>query len=92
MFKKQRIGHDPTTILHALTDSNIVAIAVPGAGKTTLVLQVAKTFPCEKIIIVSYNTALADTTNRRLRANGDDKRDLLHIPRVDGNSDWKAML
>ena len=47
---------------------NVVGMACPGSGKTTLAMQIAASLPPErKVLLLTYNRALADTTSMRVR-------------------------
>jgi hypothetical protein len=47
---------------------NVVGIACPGSGKTTLAMQIAALLPPErKVLLLTYNRALADNTSNRVQ-------------------------
>lgn len=67
--------HDPdaeqaAAVAAAAAGHNVLVDAVPGAGKTTCVLHMAKALPARTWRLITYNRTLADETNARASALG----------------------
>src|SRR3972149_8481197 len=46
---------------------SVIINAVPGSGKTTTILQIAKALPDKKVTLVTYNRNLSDETKEKKR-------------------------
>ena len=57
-------------IINKLQTGQVSASAVPGAGKTTLVVLYALANPDKKIVMGTYNRDLCDATNAKLLSTG----------------------
>jgi len=67
MFSIRPSAEQKRIIQAYLSGHNGLVAAVPGAGKTTLVECMIRGNPTANVIILTYNRALADSTNARLK-------------------------
>lgn len=53
-------------IISKLSKSNVIVTAVAGSGKTTLALHVCKNYENARVLIITYNSSLKETTREKL--------------------------
>jgi hypothetical protein len=57
-------------VIEAAGRSNVIVDSVAGSGKTTTVLHIAKTYPLESILLLTFNSKLRQETQARARMLG----------------------
>lgn len=66
-FKLPPISPEQYNILHTLRDFNVITESVAGSGKTTLALHTALAYTSSKFLIVTYNRALSQDCNEKIK-------------------------
>jgi hypothetical protein len=67
MFKLPEPSDEQLSIIHSLEDHNVICDSVCGAGKTTLALHIALSFPDLDILLLTYNKRLKAETRNKIK-------------------------
>ena len=67
-FELPELSKEQLSVLETLKMHNVITSAVAGAGKTTLALQLVRAFSGSKFLVVTYNRALSQDCNQKIRA------------------------
>ena len=62
-------SEEQKTVIRDLLDNRHVSLrALPGTGKSTLIYHIIQSMPTKRVVLLTYNRALADQTKVKLGA------------------------
>lgn len=64
------LSDEQGAIVDAVGGHNVLVDAVAGSGKTTTILHIARRYPCDKMLVITYNKKLRDETKARVQQAG----------------------
>jgi len=64
------ISDEQQTVINLLHENNVIVNSVPGSGKTTCALYIAKQFQFKKVLLVTYSRKLRIETKEKVIKNG----------------------
>ena len=64
------LSNDQKNAITSLRNANVIVDSVAGSGKTTTILEIARMYPKDHILVLTYSARLKDDTRARVLAAG----------------------